>query len=65
MDLQIKNQLFVVCGATSGFGSAVLKNFVADGPKVIALARGKETRDELQNSNPAQIESLFTKLCTR
>ncbi|PKQ69067.1 hypothetical protein BZG01_01825 [Labilibaculum manganireducens] len=58
MDLHIKNQLFVVCGATSGFGSAVLKNLVADGANVIAIARGQEKLDELQHSNPDQIESF-------
>ncbi len=58
MDLHIKNQLFVVCGATSGFGSAVLKNLVADGANVIAIARGQEKLYELQHSNPDQIESF-------
>jgi 3-oxoacyl-[acyl-carrier protein] reductase len=58
MDLHIKDQLFVVCGATSGFGNAVVKNLVADGAKVIAIARGQEKLDELQKSNPGQIESF-------
>lgn len=58
MDLYIKDQLFVVCGATSGFGNAVLKNLVGDGAKVIAIARGQEKLDELQKSNPDQIESF-------
>lgn len=58
MDLYIKNQLFVVCGATSGFGNAVLKNLIADGANVIAIARGQEKLDELQKTNPDQIESF-------
>ncbi|PKQ65756.1 hypothetical protein BZG02_01750 [Labilibaculum filiforme] len=58
MDLHIKNQLFVVCGATSGFGNAVLKNLLADGAKVIAIARGQEKLDQLQKANPIQMESF-------
>ena len=58
MDLHIKNQLFVVCGATSGFGNAVLKNLLADGAKVIAIAREQEKLDQLQKANPLQIESF-------
>jgi len=58
MDLHIKNQLFVVCGATSGFGNAVLKNLVADGAKVIAIARGQEKLDELKKSNSELIETF-------
>ncbi|BAX79588.1 SDR family oxidoreductase [Labilibaculum antarcticum] len=58
MDLHIKDQLFVVCGATSGFGNAVLKNLLTDGAKVIAIARGQEKLDELQKSNTDQIEAF-------
>ncbi len=58
MDLHIKNQLFVVCGATSGFGNAVLKNLVGDGAKVIAIARGQEQLDKLVQAHPNSIEAL-------
>ena len=58
MDLNIKDQLFVVCGATSGFGLAVLKNLVADQANVIAIARGQENLDELKNQHPNFIEPL-------
>lgn len=56
MELHIKNQLFVVCGATSGFGNAVLKNLVGDGAKVIAIARGQEKLDKLQKAYPGLVE---------
>jgi 3-oxoacyl-[acyl-carrier protein] reductase len=60
MDLNIKGQLFVVCGATSGFGAAVLKYLVNDGAKVIAIARGKEKLIDLEKQYPNSIESLCT-----
>ncbi|MCT4604244.1 MAG: SDR family oxidoreductase [Marinifilum sp.] len=60
MDLNIKGQLFVVCGATSGFGAAVLKYLVNDGAKVIAIARGKEKLIDLEKQYPNAIESLCT-----
>ncbi|RUT79409.1 SDR family oxidoreductase [Ancylomarina longa] len=56
MNLNIKDQLFIVCGATSGFGLATLKNLVADEAKVITIARGEEKLLELQKQYPALIE---------
>ncbi|WP_421918121.1 SDR family oxidoreductase [Marinifilum sp.] len=58
MDLHIKDQLFVVCGATSGFGAAVLKYLVQDGAKVIAIARGSEKLNQLEKQYPDSVESL-------
>lgn len=58
MDLNIKDQLFVVCGATSGFGAAVLKYLVQDGAKVIAIARSDEKLNELEKDKPNSIESF-------
>ncbi|GAB7088525.1 SDR family oxidoreductase [Marinifilum fragile] len=58
MDLNIKDQLFVVCGATSGFGAAVLKYLVQDGAKVIAIARGRNKLIELEKAYPNSIQSF-------
>lgn len=58
MNLHIKDQLFVVCGATSGFGNAVLNNLVTDGAKVIAIARGEEQLDKLTQAHPNAIEAI-------
>lgn len=44
MDLQIKNQTFLVCGATSGFGKATAEHLMREGAKVIGVAR---TEDQL------------------
>jgi 3-oxoacyl-[acyl-carrier protein] reductase len=56
MKLNIDQQLFVVCGATSGFGLAVLKNLVEDGANVIAVARGEEALLQVQKEYPESIE---------
>ncbi|MFT3681916.1 MAG: SDR family oxidoreductase [Ferruginibacter sp.] len=52
MDLQIKEQLFIVGGATSGFGKAIAQALLAEGAKIIAVARGQEKLEELYASNP-------------
>jgi len=56
MNLNIKDQLFIVCGATSGFGLATLKNLIVDEAKVIAIARGNEKLMDLQKQYPKLIE---------
>ncbi|MDQ2180290.1 SDR family oxidoreductase [Marinifilum sp. D714] len=58
MDLNIKDQLFIVCGATSGFGAAVLKYLVQDGAKVIAIARSDKKLIKLENDYLNSIESF-------
>lgn len=42
MDLQLKNKLFLICGASSGFGFATLEALVAEKANVIAVARNAE-----------------------
>ncbi len=39
MDLQIKDQLFIVGGASSGFGQAITLALVKEGANIIAVAR--------------------------
>ncbi len=58
MNLQINDRLFVVGGATSGFGKAISLALIAEGAKVIAIARNTEKLKQLQSSAPAQIEYL-------
>lgn len=64
MNLQINNQLFVVCGATSGFGEAIALALVAEGARVIAVARGPEKLQTLQATHPSQIEILAQDIST-
>ncbi|MBU3744622.1 MAG: SDR family oxidoreductase [Sediminibacterium sp.] len=56
MNLQIDNQLFIVGGATSGFGKAILEQLVAEGARVIAIARSEDQLRVMQNLAPDQIE---------
>ena len=56
MNLEIKNQLFIVGGATSGFGKAVTEALIAEGANIIAIARGEEKLLVLQSATPKQVE---------
>ena len=58
MNLGISNQLFIVGGASSGFGKAISLALVHEGAHIIAIARGEEKLKELQASAPTQIEIL-------
>ncbi|MDX1585385.1 MAG: SDR family oxidoreductase [Balneolaceae bacterium] len=48
MDLNIKGQRFIVCGASSGFGRAIAERLLMEGGSVIAIARRDEKLAELQ-----------------
>lgn len=58
MNLQIKNQLFIIGGATSGFGKAIAEALLAEGANIIAVARGEEKLKALQSSAPIQVEII-------
>lgn len=56
MDLQLTNQLFIVGGATSGFGKAVAEGLLREGARIIAVARSADKLQQLQKSHPFQVE---------
>lgn len=58
MDLQLREQLFIVGGATSGFGKAIAAALIAEGAHVIAVARSEDKLHTLQQSAPGQVETL-------
>ncbi len=58
MNLQINNQLFIVGGATSGFGKAIAEALINEGAQIIAIARGEEKLLLLKSSAPSQVEIL-------
>lgn len=58
MNLNIQDQLFIVGGATSGFGKAITLALVNEGARVIAIARGLENLVDLKSTAPEQIEIL-------
>lgn len=55
MDIKTGNQLFIVCGASSGFGRAIATALVAEGARIIALARNGDKLKELQDLAPDRI----------
>jgi 3-oxoacyl-[acyl-carrier protein] reductase len=64
MNLAIKNQLFIVGGATSGFGKAIAEALIAEGANIIAIARGEEKLLILKNTALNQVEILAGDLAT-
>ncbi|MFS4467209.1 SDR family oxidoreductase [Maribacter sp. 2210JD10-5] len=56
MNLYLTDKLFLVGGATSGFGKAITEQLVAEGAKVIAVARTESKLKDLQDkSNDIEI----------
>ncbi|MEO5682731.1 MAG: SDR family oxidoreductase [Chitinophagaceae bacterium] len=58
MDLLIKNQLFIVGGATSGFGKAIAAALIKEGANIIAVARNNDKLQQLKAGTPAQVETV-------
>jgi len=58
MNLEIKNRLFIVCGATSGFGLAVARSLVIEQAHVIAIARNAEKLNDLNSEIGGTLEIL-------
>ena len=58
MDLKIKNQWFIVGGATSGFGNATALKLLDEGANVLAIARNAEALQELHNRFPQNTNIL-------
>lgn len=52
MDLHIKNKLFIVTGASSGFGKAIATLLYQEGARVLGVARGREKLSALQEEHP-------------
>jgi len=55
MELHLKDQLFIVGGATSGFGKAIAEQLLQEGAQIIAVARGKEKLEALQKTAPDKV----------
>lgn len=58
MDLKIKNQWFIVGGATSGFGKATAEKLIEEGANVLAIARNEENLLALQSKFPGNCKIL-------
>lgn len=55
MDLKIKNQRFLICGASSGFGRAIAELLLEEDANVIAVARREQKLNELKEAHPDQV----------
>lgn len=50
MDLKLKDQRFVICGASSGLGYATARQLILEGARVVLVARrGDEMRDSFRH----------------
>lgn len=50
MDLQLTNQRFIICGASSGFGAAIARQLIVEGAHVLLVARrGDKLHDKFGN----------------
>lgn len=55
MDMGLHKQLFIVCGASSGFGKAVAEALIREGAEIIAVARRGDELERLRQSAPDQV----------
>lgn len=58
MDLKIKDQRFIVCGASSGFGRAIAELLLDEGANVIGIARREKKLNELKEDHPNQVKTV-------
>lgn len=58
MNLKLEDQLFIVCGASSGFGRAISERLLSEGAGLIVSARRKEKLSELQEANPRRVQCV-------
>jgi len=58
MDLNLTDKLFIVTGATSGFGRAIAEALIAENAKVIINARSEDKLIAFQKKYPKNIEII-------
>jgi len=64
MDLNLKGKLFLVTGATSGFGKAIALSLINEGASVIINARGAEKLEKLAASYEGKMEFVAGDITT-
>lgn len=64
MDLRIKDQRFILCGASSGFGRSIAEQLLAEGASIIAVARREEKLNELLEEYPEKVAVIAGNLLT-
>jgi len=58
MDLEVKNRLFLITGASSGLGEGVARALLQEGAEIIAVARNENKLAALNRSFPGQVHSV-------
>lgn len=58
MDLQIKDRFFIVTGAGSGFGRAIAELLIAEGARVLAIARTESVLQNFQKQTGERLEIM-------
>ncbi|PKP02239.1 MAG: short-chain dehydrogenase [Bacteroidetes bacterium HGW-Bacteroidetes-9] len=58
MELNLKNRLFIVTGASSGFGEAIARQLIFEGASVIAVARNQEKLKKLSADCGSSLETM-------
>ncbi|MEX0927909.1 MAG: SDR family NAD(P)-dependent oxidoreductase, partial [Balneolales bacterium] len=58
MDLQVANHLFIVCGASSGFGLAITRALCREHANVMGIARSEEALIRLQDEYREQFTGI-------
>ena len=64
MDLQISGRLFLVTGATSGFGKSVAETLLHEGASVIINARNEDPLQRIQQQYPGKVEYVAGDITT-
>ncbi len=64
MDLEIKDQRFIVCGASSGFGRAIAERLLREEASVIAVARREKKLAELSEEFGDRVVTVAGNLLT-
>ncbi len=64
MDLQIKDQFFIVGGASSGLGRAVALRLLEEGASVLGVARGADGLKEIESLFPARFQYVAADITT-
>jgi len=64
MDLQLKNQFFIVGGASSGLGRAVALRLLEEGANVLGVARGEDGLNAIASVFPGQFQFIAADITT-
>lgn len=62
MNLNIKNQSFLVCGAASGFGRAIAEELIHEGAKVFVTARRENELKKIADIAPDRVKIIVADL---